>query len=110
QMFKGALQPRGKLLLLQDAIGSRLTAREVVAVSRHVRVERDLVPSMAPAPEPVAVARLVDRDPIDPGTETRLTAEPVNSTEDAQENFLRQIQGFVAVAEEVDRELNNHPL
>ena len=39
-----------------------------------------------------------------------MTAESMNGTEDAQEDFLREIQGLVAIAEEVDRELNNHPL
>ena len=34
----------------------------------------------------------------------------MNGPEDAQEDLLRKIQGFVAIAKEVDRELNNHPL
>ena len=39
-----------------------------------------------------------------------MTAESMDGAEDAQEDFLRKIQGFVAVAEEIDRELNNHSL
>src|ERR1700716_834439 len=34
----------------------------------------------------------------------------MNGSEDAQEDFLRKIQGLVAITEEVDCELNNHPL
>src|SRR5579864_3592185 len=34
----------------------------------------------------------------------------MNGPKDAQEDLLRKIQGFVAIAKEVDRELNDHPL
>ena len=39
-----------------------------------------------------------------------MTAESIDGAEDAQEDFLRKIQGFVAIAEQVERELNDHPL
>ena len=34
----------------------------------------------------------------------------MNGAEDAQEDFLREVEGFVAVAEQVDRQLHDHPL
>ena len=61
-----------------------------------------LIGAVPPPPEAMAVARLVDGDPVDPGAEARLAAEPVNGAEDAQEDFLGQVERFVAVAEQVD--------
>ena len=75
-----------------------------------VLVERHLIRAVATPPEPVPVARLVDGDPVDPGTEARLAAESVNGAEDAEEHFLRQVQRFVVIAEQVHGELHDHPL
>ena len=44
-------------------------------------IERHLIGPVAAAPEPVAVAGLVDGDPIDPGAKARLSAEPVDRAE-----------------------------
>ena len=75
-----------------------------------VLIERHLIGAVAPPPEPVAVARLVDGDAVDPGAEARLAAEAVNGAEDAEEDFLRQVERFVAIAEQVHRQLDDHPL
>ena len=77
---------------------------------RDVLIERHLIGAVTPAPEPVPVARLVHGDAVDPGAEARLAAEPVNGAEDAQEDFLRQVERFVAVAQQVHRQLDDHPL
>jgi hypothetical protein len=37
----------------------------------------------------MTVARLVHRDPVNPGAEARLTAESVDGAEHLQEDFLR---------------------
>ena len=37
-------------------------------------------------------------------------AEGVNGAEDAQEHFLRQVERLVVIAEQVERELIDHPL
>ena len=90
--------------------GVGLAAREKLAVRRDVRIERDLVGPVAPAPEAVAVARLVDGNAIDPGPQARLAAEAMDGAEDAEEDFLREVERFVAVAEQVHRQLDDHPL
>ncbi len=77
---------------------------------RDVLIERHLIRPVAPAPEAMAVARLVDSDAVDPGTQARLSAEPMDGTKDAEEHVLGEIKGLVAVAEEVDRKLNHHSL
>src|SRR5439155_15022538 len=60
--------------------------------------------------EPVAVARLVHRDAIDPGAQARLAAEAVDGAEDAEEDFLGEVERLVAVAQQVHRELHDHAL
>ena len=98
QMIERLLQPVRQLLLRQHAIGRRLAARQELAVRGDVLIERHLIGAMAPPPEAVAVARLVDGDPVDPGAQARLAAEAVDGAEDAQEDFLRQVERFVAIA------------
>src|SRR5205823_1814412 len=66
------LQPFGELLLREQAIRCELAPRYEFAVRRHVLIERHLIRPMAAPPEPVAVARLVDRNPVDPGAESGL--------------------------------------
>jgi tetratricopeptide (TPR) repeat protein len=73
-------------------------------------VQADLIGAMPAAPETVAVAGLVDGDAIDPGPQAGLSAEAVDGAEDPQEDFLRQIEGLVTVAEEVQGELEHHAL
>ena len=76
----------------------------------NVLIERHLIRAVAPAPEAVAVARLVHGDPVNPGAEARLAAESVDGAEDPQEDFLRQVERLVAIAQQVHRQLNDHPL
>ena len=76
----------------------------------HVLIERHLVGAMAPPPEPVAVARLVHGDAVDPGAQARLAAEAVNRAEDAEEDFLGEVERFVPVAQQVHGQLDDHPL
>ena len=65
---------------------------------------------MAPPPPPLPVRRLVDDDPVDPGAQRRLAAELRERAEHAQEHFLRQVQRFLRVAEQMQRQLVDHPL
>ena len=81
-----------------------------VAVRGDVLIERHLVGLVPPPPPALAVARLVDGDPVDPGLERRLAAEIVDGAEDAEEDFLGEVEGLVAVAQQVQGELVNHPL
>ncbi len=104
------LQLFGQLLLRQQTIGTRLAGRLEIAVRRDVLIERHLIGAVPPAPEPVTVPRLVQRDAVDPGAEARLAAESVDGAEDPKEDVLREVERFVAVAEEVDRKLHDHPL
>ena len=73
-------------------------------------VERHLIRAVAPTPEAVPVARLVHRDPVNPGAKARLAAKPVNGPEHPEEDVLRQVERFVAVAQQVHRQLDDHPL
>jgi hypothetical protein len=77
---------------------------------RDVLVERHLLPAIPPPPPPLAVPGLIHDDAEDPGTEGGLTAEAMDGSEDAQEDFLRHVQRFFAVAEQIERELEHHPL
>ena len=110
QLIECLLQPRGQFLLGEDAVRRRVAVRAELAVQRDVLIERHLIRPVATAPEAVPVARLVDGDAVDPGAEARLTAEPVNGAEDAKEDFLREIQRFVVIAEQVHGQLDDHPL
>ena len=71
QPVERRLQPRRQLLLGEDAVGRRFARRQEIAVGGDVLVERHLIGAVAPAPEAMAVARLVDGDAIDPGAQAR---------------------------------------
>ena len=79
-------------------------------MQRDVLIQRHLIRPVASPPEPVPVARLVDGDAVDPGAEARLAAESMNGAENAKEDFLRQVQRFVVMAEQVHGQLHDHPL
>jgi hypothetical protein len=53
---------------------------------------------------------LVDDDAEDPGAEAGLPAKAVQHAEDAQEDLLRDVEGLLTVAKEVERQLVNHAL
>src|SRR5262249_405917 len=46
----------------------------------------------------------------DPGAQAGMPAKGVNGAEDPQEHFLRQVQRFVVVVQQVEGELIDHPL
>ena len=69
----------------------------------------DIGPAAAPPPA-LAITRLVDGDAVDPGLQRRLPAERRQRAEDAEEDFLGEIEGFVTVAEQVQGELEHHAL
>src|SRR5688572_33117226 len=70
--------------------------------------ELNLIAAPATTPPPLAVASLIDGDAIDPGAKSGLAAKGWKSAEDAEEYFLRQVEGFVAVGEEVESQLVDH--
>ena len=59
-----------------------------IAVRLDVLIERDLIGLVTPPPPALAIARLIDDDPVDPGAEGRLAAERRERPEDPQEYFL----------------------
>jgi len=73
-------------------------------------IERDLARPMAPPPPSLPVPRLIDDDPVDPGSQGRLAAEPRERAEDPEEDLLRQVEGFVPVPEQVEGQRVDHPL
>jgi len=64
-------------------------------------IQGHLVRLMAAPPPALAVAGLINDDAVDPGLEGRLASEVANGAEHTEEDFLGQIQGFVAVTEQV---------
>lgn len=79
-------------------------------MGRHVFVERDLGVAVPATPEPMAIPRLVDSDPVNPGPQARPAAKAVDGAEDAQKDFLAKIQRFVAIAKKIHGQLDDHPL
>ena len=75
-----------------------------------VLVERHLLRPMPPAPPALAVPRLIDDDPVDPGPQGGLPAERVNRAEDPEKHLLGEVEGLVVVTKEVQRQLIDHPL
>jgi hypothetical protein len=73
-------------------------------------VERHLIAAVATPPPSLAIAHLVHRDPIDPGPESRVAAKSMNRAEDAQKDFLREVERFVAVSKQAGRETQDHPV
>ena len=76
-----------------------------------MRVERHLIVPMAAPPEAMTIAGLIDGDAINPGS--RGSSWPRKRwmvRKDSQEDFLGQVQGLVAIAQKIHRELNDHPL
>src|SRR5687768_4902970 len=101
---------------LPDAIRQELLAKEPVrgcavvrfrqlAVIANVIVEGNLLRPMTASPPALAVARLVDDDTIDPGSESGVPAEGMDGAEDAEGDFLRQVERLVVVAQQVQGQL-----
>src|SRR5688572_17417306 len=99
-----------QLLARVGAVGGGVIARLAqIAVGKDVLIEGNLVGLVTPPPPSLPVTGLVDADAVNPSLESRLAAEIVNGAKDAEEDFLREVEGFVAVAEEVQGELEHHP-
>ena len=74
-------------------------------------MRRDLTVPTATAPPPaLAVAGLIDGNAVDPGLQGRLAAAAPDRAEDAEEHFLGQVEGLIAVAEQVQGQLVDHAL
>lgn len=86
----------------------RIRSQGKIAATLKVRVERNLIALMPPAPPPLSISHLVDRDAVNPRSERRLTSEAMNGSKNTQEDFLRQIQGLVTVAEQMTRQPEHH--
>ena len=103
-------QAFGQMLAIELAIGTGAVLIGHLAVGRDVVVERHLLPAIPPPPPALAVPGLIHDDAEDPGTAGGLTAEAMDSTEDPQKDLLRDVEGFLAIAEQIERELKHHPL
>jgi hypothetical protein len=73
-------------------------------------VERDQIRSPTPPPPPLPIADLIDDDAVNPGAQSRLAPEPGERPKDAQKNLLRHIERFVAVAKEMECEVEDSAL
>jgi hypothetical protein len=79
-------------------------------VIANVLVERHLICAMPPSPPALPVSNLIDDDAEDPGAKGRLPAKTVQRSKDAKEDLLREIQRFLAVAEQVRRQPQHKPV
>ena len=101
---------RGGLLARQQSIGQHISLGFDVSELLQVLVERNLARAMTAPPPPLTVPGLIDDDAIDPGAEGGLPAETGQRPEDAQEYFLRKVQRFVGVSQQVQCQRVDHPL
>src|SRR5688500_5052034 len=76
----------------------------------QVIVQGYLVVPVAAVPPADPVLGLIDRDAINPGPQRRLSAEAGKGAEDPQEDFLREVERLVAVAQEVEGQRVDHAL
>ena len=110
QMVERRLQTLGELFLSEHPIGTGIAGRDELTVRRHVLIERHLIGAVAAPPEAVPVARLIDRDPVDPGAKRRLAAKTGDGSENPQKHLLREVEGLLAIAQQVHRQLDDHAL
>src|SRR5262245_47761513 len=92
---------RGGFLAGQQPVREHVTLGLDVPELLQMLVERDLARTVTTPPPALSSASLIDDDAVDPGAQGRLPAEAGQRAEDAQEYFLRQVQGFVGVAKKV---------
>ena len=104
------MYPYGQLFLGKHAVGRRLAGRHQIAVCCHVLLEGHLIGPAPPTPEAMAVARLVHGDAVDPRAQARLATEPMDGPEHPEEHLLRKVERLVAIAQQVHRQLDDHPL
>src|SRR5215467_8931704 len=109
-MIQRSLETCGEFLLFKHVLWRPLPARCELAMRCDVCIERHLVGAMPPAPEPMAVPRLVDGDAVDPGPQSGLPAESMNSAKHAEKDVLGKVERFVAIAQQVHGELHHHAL
>jgi len=79
-------------------------------VRSDVRVERDLVVSMAAPPETMTIAGLVDGDTVNPGSQARLATEPVDGSKDSKKDFLGKVQGLFAKLISSTKKIPTYPI
>src|SRR5437870_546002 len=73
-------------------------------------IERNLVRPAPPSPPPLPVPGLIDDNAIDPGADGGLPSKTREGAEDAEKDFLRQVEGVVVIAKQMYRQLVHHPL
>src|SRR6185436_6811712 len=61
------------------------------------RIQRNRRISAATSPPAPPITCLVDRDPVDPGSQICFAPKPANALEGPQKSFLRQVASFFAV-------------
>ena len=101
----------GRLPLLEQRIRQRRPPRlRYVAMGGDVLLKRDLLLPTPPTPPSPTIGRLGDHDAVDPGAERGVAAKLWQRSEDPEEDFLREIQRLLGIAEEVERQMMDHAL
>jgi len=102
QMLQRRFQPRAELFPAELAVGRRAVGAEHdFAVFPDVLVQGHLICPRLPPPPPLAVPDLVHDNAENPGAQRGLGAEAMEGAEDAEKDFLGNVEGFFAVAKEV---------
>src|SRR5262249_28619705 len=69
QAVERRLEPGGEFVLGKHSVRTGLCAGPDLAMGGDVHVERDLIGPVAPTPETVPIAGLVDGDAVNPGAQ-----------------------------------------
>src|SRR5436853_6383513 len=110
-MLQRRFEPKPQLFPRELAVGSAgVGAKHHFAMLTDVLVERNLIGPRAPPPPSLAVSCLIHDDAEDPGAERRLAAKPMKRAKDSKKNFLRKVERFFAVAEQVRRKAEHEPV
>src|SRR5574341_2419380 len=75
-----------------------------------MRFERNLITSVPSAPPTLPIPRLIYGNAVNPRPQRGLTTEAMQRSKDSQEDFLRQIEGFVAISEQMAGQPEYHAM
>ena len=81
-----------------------------VAVGSHVLIEGHLIGLVPAAPPSLPITCVIDGNAVDPSLDRRLAAEAADGSEDTEEDFLGEIEGFVPITQQMQGQLIDHAL
>jgi hypothetical protein len=73
-------------------------------------IERNLIRPRFTPPPSLAIPDLIHDDAENPGAQTGLRAESMQSPKDAEKHLLRNIEGLFTIAQEMGGKPQDHPM